>query len=110
MPLSRSYLATMAILAASLPMLPATAQTAQPTAPHAGAHRGTLHGTTSAHPTPKRQHMLEQQRAHHARHRGDARDHGADRLNEQSLQRAQQGGSAAPAGADAGPGPAAPAR
>lgn len=65
----------MTVLAASLPLLPATAQTAQPTVPQAGAHCGTLHGTTSAHPTPKRKHMLEQQRA-------------------------RQGGSAAPAGAD----------
>ena len=105
--LSRSHLAIMAIFAAGLPLLPAAAQTAHPTAPHAGTHRGALHGTTSAHPTPKRQHMLEQQRAHHARHRGDAQNHEADRLNEQSLQRAQQGSNVVPAGAGAaGPAPA----
>lgn len=99
--LSRSHLATLAVLAASLPLLPAAAQTAHPTHPSASTHRGALHGTTSAHPTPKRQHMLEQQRAHHARRGGDAQDHDADRLNEQSLQRVQQGSNAVPAGSDA---------
>lgn len=99
--LSRSSLAVMAVLAVSLPVLPAAAQTAPPAHPHAGAHRGALHGTTSVHPTPKRQHMLEQQRAHHARRGGDAQNHDADRLNEQSLQRAQQGSDAVPAGSDA---------
>ncbi len=96
----KTYLVVAAGLAVGLPLLPAHAQTGQATHPQAGARHGAMHGTASVHPTPKRQHMMEQmQRAHVSRQQGDPQHADTDRLNAQSLQRAQQGEGAAPAGA-----------
>lgn len=101
--ISRHHLTIVAVLAVGVLALPANAQTGHQTGhsthPGPGQHHGGLHGTKSVHPTPKRQHMMEQvQRAHGARHHGDGQSSETDRLNSQSLQRVQQGDGVAPAG------------
>ena len=105
-----------AVLAGGALAWPASAQTGHSAQPGAGAHQGAMHGTQSVHPTPKRQHMMEQmQRAHNARRHGNDQSSETDRLNVQSLQRGQQGEGVAPAGPETtgpapGASPAAPAR
>lgn len=104
------HLTIVAMLAAGALALPASAQTGhsqtghsrtgQSTHPGPGGHHGAMHGTKSAHPTPKRQHVMEQmQRAHSTRHQNGTQNSETDRLNSQSLQRVQQGDGGAPAGA-----------
>ena len=109
MAIRRLHLALVSVVAPALLSLPSIAQTDQPSHSAASPEPGAMRGTMSMHPTPKRQHLMEQMHhhTHTARHDGASASN-ADQLNAASLQRAQQGDGAAPPAPRAGAPP--PAR
>ena len=109
MAMRRLHFAIVGVVAPALLSLPSIAQTDQPDHSAASPERGAMRGTTSVHPTPKRQHLMERMyhRTHIAGHDGVPAS-GADQLNAASLHRARQGeGAASPA---PGPGTTTPTR